>query len=171
MDKLTLVVDTFRVALGWKETHEFKFNSTKKSVIKDLLQYLRRFDFEAYAAVIDKTQITETPNLAPGENLYYYVIKELLLKLKLTEPHIIIDGVADKKQIQKARTYLRQTLKQHGIEKCKIGFADSRKQSMVQVADIIAGAVARSFDKNKADHDEYVKILKPKIKGIYKIKP
>ena len=108
----------------------------------------------------------------PGENLYNYAIKELLLRLRLgTEPVIVIDGVTDKKHIQRIRTYLRQALKQHGVEKCKIGLVDSRKEPLIQLADIVAGSVARSFDKTKADHGDYLKLLKPMFKKIYKILP
>ena len=96
---------------------------------------------------------------------------ELLLKLDLNEPIIVIDGVYDKKQAQRIRTYLRQTLKQHGIEKCKINFVDSRKEPVIQMADIVAGSVARSFDKSKTDCNEYVKLLGSKIINIYQVLP
>jgi len=95
--------------------------------------------------------------------------RELLLKLELSEPNIIIDGVTDKKHIQNTRTYLRQALGQQGVGKCKIGFVDSRKNVVVQLADIVAGSIARSFDKKKTDYKDYLELLEPKIKGIYEI--
>ena len=87
------------------------------------------------------------------------------------ESVIVIDGVADKKQIQRMRTYLRQALKQQGVEKCKISFVDSRKEPLIQLADIIAGSIARSYDITKSDRNEYIKLLKSKINKICKILP
>ena len=89
--------------------------------------------------------------------------------LKLVEPIIVIDGVADKKHIQFSRTYLRQALRQHGVEKCKISFVDSRKDVIIQLADIVAGSIARSYDKEKTDHSDYLRLLDLKVKDIYEI--
>jgi len=109
------------------------------------------------------------PQLSSGETIYLYAIKELLTKLKLNKPTIVIDGVTNKKYIQFARTYLRKALRQHGVEKCKIGFVDSRKDVVVQLADIIVGSIARSYNKNKPDHSDYLQLLETKIKWIKEI--
>ena len=81
----------------------------------------------SYAAVLDKAKMNITPKLYSGKTLYNYVIKEFLLRLELTSvPNIVIDGVYDKKQAQRMRTYLRQALKKSSIERSKISFVDSR---------------------------------------------
>ena len=155
---LSTAINGFREALRWNKLHEFKFNSTEKRIVKDLLRIVSHFEFTAHAVIIDKTKIVNSLQLPPNENLYNFAIKELLLKLKLSaESIIVIDGVADKNQIQRMRTYLRQALKQQGVEKCKINFVDSRKEPLVQLADIIAGSVARSYDITKSDRNVCVK--------------
>ncbi|MCL2085315.1 DUF3800 domain-containing protein [Candidatus Saccharibacteria bacterium] len=171
LDYLTAAIDGFRAGLRWSNLDEFKFSSTRKSVIKDLLQFIRQFKFESYAVVIDKAKITGAPHLPENETLYDYAMKELLLKLELSEPTIVIDGAIGKKHAEKTRTYLRQALKRHGVGKSKISFTDSRRDTMVQLADIVAGSVARSLDAKKSDHADYVKLLKIKKKNIYEITP
>ena len=167
--KLVTAMNGFRAGLGFSELDELKFNKTRKTVIKRLLRFVQQFDFESYAVVINKSKMTKPPQLSSGETLYLYAIKELLLKLKLSEPNIVIDGVTDKKHIQNTRAYLRQALRQQGVGKCKIGFVDSRKDLVVQLTDIVAGSIARSFDKKKTDHKDYLELLESKIKGIYEI--
>jgi len=157
--------------LGWNDLHEIKFNSAQKSLIKNLLRFIQRFEFEAYAAVVDKTKTTVLPQLSVGESLYHFVIKELLLKLELSETVIFIDGVAHKRQAERIRTYLRHALKEHKAAKYKIKFVDSRKDVMIQLADVVAGSIARSYDKEKHDHNDYLEILKPKVMEIYEINP
>ena len=171
LSNLVIAMNGFRAGLGWNELHELKFNSAKKSIIKNLLRFVKQFEFKAYAVVVDKTKMISLPQLASGETLHNYVIKELLLKLELSEPIIFVDGVTDKKHIQRTRTYLRKALKQNGVDKSKISLVDSRKDVMIQLADIVAGSIARSFDKQKSDHNEYLKLLETKIGGIFEIHP
>ena len=170
LNNLIVALDGFRAGLGWNEQHELKFNSAKKSIILNLLKFLQRFEFKAYAAVMDKTRITTKPQLASDESLYLYSIKELL-RLELSEPVIFIDGVTDKKHIQRTRTYLRQALKHQGVVASKIRFVDSRKDVLIQLADVVAGSIARSYDKKKSDHNDYLKLLESKIEGIFEILP
>ena len=169
--RIMTALSGFRAGLGWGELDELKFSKTRKSVIINLLKYIRQFDFEAYALVIDKSKMTAPPQLSSGETLYQYAIKELLTRLYLRDPIIFVDGVTNKKHIQHTRAYLRQALRQQGVTKCKITFVDSRKDALVQLADIVAGSIARSFDKEKTDHNDYLELLKPKIRGIFEITP
>jgi len=169
--KLMTALSGFRAGLGWSELDELKFNKTRKSVIKNLLKYIRQFEFESFALVVDKSKMTIPPQLSSGETLYQYAIKELLIRLNLNEPIIFIDGVSDKKHIQHTRAYLRQALRQHGVTKCKITFVDSRKDVLVQLADIVAGSIARSYDQEKTDQNDYVELLRPRLNGIFEIAP
>ena len=166
-EKLSILTDamnTFRADLGWNELHELKFNSAKKSIIKDFLNYIKQFEFEAHAVVIDRLKIADETLFNTGEDLYNNLVIDLLLKMSLKEPSIVIDGVSDKKQAQRVRTFLRKSLKQHGIEKCKIGFVDSRKNVLIQLIDVITGSIARSYNSSKTDRYDYINIIKPKIK-------
>jgi hypothetical protein len=168
-EKHTAAVDNYRKKLGWKETHEFKFNTTKKDIIEELITIIRNFKFSAYAIVLDKRKIPVTPDIIDSNSLYYYVMKELLLKLELKSPHITIDGIGGKKFMQRIRTYLRKNLKINGIEKCEIKFEDSRKNSLIQLTDIIAGSVARSFCDDRVDSREFLKMLEDKIVQIFEL--
>ena len=168
-DNLTAAVNQYRASLGWKETHEFKFNTTKKQIIEDMITTIRNYDFSAHAIVLDKRKIPVVPDIIDSNSLYYYVIKELLLKLDLQSPHITIDGIGGKRYMQKIKTYLRQNLKANGINKCEIKFADSKKDSLIQVADIIAGSVARSYRDDRANAEKFINLLGDKIEQVYKL--
>jgi hypothetical protein len=163
---LKKAVDLFRANLGWNEKHEFKFSATEKEIITNLLNFIRNFEFSAYAVVVDKSKI-KTANLPKDEApLYYIVLKELLAKVAQNGQKIIIDGKTSKKYSQKVRAYLRQSLRAKNITGCDIKFVDSRNDSLVQVADIVAGAVARSYQMGKPDAKKYAKLLKDKIVKI-----
>ena len=165
--KLIDAIDKYRQKLGWKETHEFKFNTTKKGIIEGLIKVIRGYRFSAYAIVLDKRKIPVTPDIIDSNSLYYYVMKELLLKLDLINPYITIDGIGGKRYMQKIRTYLRQNLKSNGVEKCVIKFADSKKDSLVQLTDIVAGCVSRSFRDDRINTDKFLKLMGDRIIQIF----
>ena len=161
-------IDLFRRRLGWNELDEFKFSKTNKKTLVELVDFIKGFDFKAYAVVLDKKELDPSQIAKSGNSIYNFTIKELLLRISKNDQIVFIDGQANKDNAQKTRTYLRQSLREHGIEKVSIRFVDSRKDSLVQLADIIAGAIARSY-KDRTDAQKYLNLLKNKIVKIDKI--
>ena len=49
-----------------------------------------------------------------------------------------------------------------------IRFSDSRKDSLVQLADIVAGSVGRSYQDHKTDATDFVKLIGSKLKVLKK---
>jgi len=95
--------------------------------------------------------------------------KEEQIKLELSNPIITIDGRADKHYAKEIKIFLRKGLKEKGVHGSRVFLVDSRKNSLIQLADIIVGSVARSYNKSKTDNQTYIKALGDKIAGIYKM--
>jgi hypothetical protein len=169
-DLLRDAVELFRKNMGWAELDEMKFHKTNKHTVKRLIDFLKDFDYSVYAMVLDKQTAEKLGSKIDRMSLYDYVVKELLLKIRLNEPEILIDGVGGKRHMQRVRAYLRQNLKSRGVMNCQIKFVDSRKNYLIQLADIMAGSVARSFQEDKKDAGDYVGLLGGKIKKIYFVK-
>ena len=166
---LSDAIDKFRKSLGWADLDEFKFNITNKQTVLRLIDVVKEFNFKAYIMVLDKGKIN--PNNIPKDktSFYYRLIKELLLKIATDNPVITIDGRAGKKFSKEIRTYLRKTLRDNGIHNSRVYLVDSRKNSLIQLADIVVGSVARSYNREKADSQTYIKALKTKIVEIHEI--
>ena len=162
-------VNLFRHQLGWNDLDEFKFAKTNKNTLVNLIDFIKHFDFMAYAVVLEKKDIDPGYIQKSNISLYNHTLKELLLRVSKSDQVVVIDGEAAKKHAGKVRAYLRQNLKAKGIEKTTIRFVDSRKESLVQLADIVAGAIARSY-KDKTDAQKYLNLLKDKIVKIDIIK-
>ena len=165
---LAEAINLFRSRLGWVELHEFKFHKTEKRILVDLIDFIKAYDFTAYAVVLDKRGIDPSHVQKSETSLYNYTLKELLLRVCMNDQVVVIDGEAAKKHAWKIRSYLRQNLKANGIERVSIRFTDSRKDSLVQLSDIVAGAIARSY-KDKTDAQKYLNLLKDKIVMIEEI--
>jgi len=155
-------MNDFRNKLGWIRLHEFTFNKTRKDILVDLIGVINNFNFKAYIVVLNKSEIL--PESVPKGNfsIYNHVLKELLIKVGKSNQLITIDGRNSKKHDKRSSVYLRQYLKEKGIINTKIRFMDSRKCSLIQLADIFAGAVARTY-KEKTDSQVYINLLKDKI--------
>ncbi|MCL2250266.1 MAG: DUF3800 domain-containing protein [Oscillospiraceae bacterium] len=166
---LSDAISLFRRELGWSELDEFKFSKTNKKTILNVIDLVKAYDFSAQVIVLDKSRVNTENIPKEKETLHFQVIKELLLKLDLSNPVITIDGRAGRKYAKRIRTFLRQGLKERGILRSQIYFVDSRKSPLVQLADIVVGAVARSLNKDKTDSDVYLKALSGVITNIYEI--
>lgn len=120
--------------------------------------------------IIDKTVI-HSPLLSNNKTSFYnYAVKLLLkdTKGKIKDAVIKIDGQGERTYKQAMSTYLRRELntpKSRIISKLKI--VDSRKDILIQLADMASGAIYQSCYKEKKDSQAYIKILKPRIENIW----
>ena len=161
-------IDLFRRSLGWADLNEFKFSKTEKGILLELINVIKDYDFSAYVVVLDKTK-NNIESIPKGKvPIYNQVIKELLLRVSKDNQLVTIDGKTGKRYDKQVRVFLRQCLRENGIINSRIRFVDSREDSLVQLADIVAGAIARTY-KNKPDARKYAKLLQGKITSIDEI--
>lgn len=136
---------------GWDLGYEFKFRKMKKDLIIEMLKSLDSYTFSVGAVFIDKDKFKERmPGFRVGK-LYNWTLAELLKINALTGAHIHIDGRANKQQLIRTRTYLRKELGRVDIRASRICFDDSARTELIQMADLVAGAIGRSLDKEKGD--------------------
>jgi hypothetical protein len=159
----------FRKSKGWGDKAEFKFAKTRKSVIAELLKIVMKYDFRISAVYIDKSDLSGVMAIIDQSKLYRWAIKELLDNLPLDSARVRIDGRSSKQYMQQTSTYLRKELNKKSRKVLNIRFEDSSKNDLIQLADIIAGSINRSLQKDKSDHKDYLAIIKPKIESITKI--
>ena len=165
-DNLIHAIEEYKKGLGWKEREELKFHKTHKDAIRLAIKTANKYDYSAYAIVVDKSKINiRSLSSIEKDSIFLYTIKELLIKLKLPDSDIIIDGIRGPKYTKKARTYLRRELKSAGIKTGRISFEDSRSNPLVQLADLVAGSVARSLT-NKDDAKNYIGLFGQKLKEV-----
>ncbi len=85
------------------------------------------------------------------------------------EAKIEIDGRSSKQNMKKTITYIRHEVNKNQNKKIDIKFCDSDKDNLIQLADLIAGSINRSLNKNKTDSGAYLNILRDKIAKIKRI--
>ena len=161
---LNKTISDYRKSLGWKDEHEFKFRKAPKRVKLRFLEIANHYPFDIYAVYINKSDYPNVFKFSDDEKLYNWTTKELLAIMPLKEARIKADGKYGKKYKRHVQTYIRQELNTKNEKKVEdFDVKDSSRDNLIQLADIIVGAINRSFQTDKTDSEEYISIIRKKI--------
>lgn len=171
--KVKVAIKELRRELHFPDNTEFKFFKSSSDVKRKFLEKVNGFTFRIRTIVIDK-KIVKSNKLKTDKNSFYsYVIKLVLQHSdnSILDAKIRIDGSGDRIFRKNFLTYLRKQLnsKQKKIIKnCKL--IDSRSDELIQMVDMIAGSIRRSYDASKKDAKDYKSIIKKHIEDEWPFK-
>jgi len=151
---------------------EFKFSKTRSEIKDKFFDSICQHNFEVRALVVNKQNIY-SPKLRSNTDAFYnYFLKSLMEHDNdiLQNASIKIDGSGDKEFKKALGAYLRQSISHYKIKKFK--FTNSKSDNLIQLADMVVGAIARSYSVKRTDGDRWLKVLKKngKIKDIWDFK-
>jgi hypothetical protein len=119
------------------------------------------------ALVVDKNRIYSDELHAHADNFYAYFVR-LLLKHDaelLAGARVKIDGRASREFRSDLARHWREHLVDFKVENIK--FAESHSDNLIQLADMVAGAIARSYRQGeRKDADRWRQMLASKIEII-----
>ncbi len=157
-------ISDYRRLLGWKDEHEFKFRKAPKKIKLRFLEIVNRYHFEIYAVYINKANYLNVFKFSDDEKLYNWITKELLAIMPLEEARVKADGKYGKSYKRRVRAYIRRELNTKDFKKIDdFDIKESNKDNLIQLADIIVGSINRSFQTDKTDSEEYIRIIRKKI--------
>lgn len=155
-------IGDLRQACGIPANAEFHFNKTSNLVRQRFLEGVARYKFSFLSFGLNKPLIAE-PDLQSKESLVRRASQSMFEDAK---PHlrgatVVIDGSSSKEFRSQLSAYLKQRINpaegdQH-IKRVKI--QDSKKNNLIQLADMVCGAVYRSVDRGE---HEFRKLIKPR---------
>ena len=150
---------------------EFKFSKTHPNVKKSFFSTISNYNFLVRALIVNKSRVTSNHLKQNCDHFYNYFLK-ILLEYDagiLNNSIIKIDGVGTKLFRRAMKSYLREQLGSNKIK--KISFVDSQKDNLIQLADMVVGAIARTVSTTK-DKNNYFDILAKtgKIDNIWNFK-
>jgi hypothetical protein len=153
-DRLREKLADLRQTLGLSEAHEFKFHKmTSTEIRNEVFLALSQADFEAYALIVDKTRLPKIFETTESLEIYTHFITELL---EIIPPEmqkdatLILDEFGSTPDL---RTELRRTMTKRHMPRLfkRVLVRSSHKESLIQVADLVAGAIMRRDTQNDAD--------------------
>lgn len=165
-EKAAIAIKQLKRILKFPEDTEFKFNKSRKTVRKRFLEAINAFGFKVRCLVVDKS-LVRSEELRHNKNSFYsYVIKLVLHHSDNTivDAKVRIDGSGDRVFRKNFVTYLRKQLNSSQkkiMRNCKL--INSRSNVLIQMADMIAGTIRRSYEEDKTDRYTYKQIIKKHI--------
>lgn len=150
---------------------EFKFNKSDARVKDSFFETMQSHTFEVWALVIDKTVIRSENLRRNDEKFYNYFVKLLLdCGAKLNEARVKIDGSGDREFKNQLQRYLKRSLPTGAVSSVK--FADSQKDDLIQLADMVVGAIARSYrtSEERSKAGRWRDMLNKKIRNCWEFK-
>lgn len=172
-EETALKIKRHRQELSKSDNFEFKFNKSNRNTRIDFLNSIRKCKFRIRAIVFKKENMTSEHLKKNKESFYNYAVKMLLQHNNNTikNAKVRIDGLGEKEFRRSLTVYLRKEL--NSSDKQVLGnlrFRDSSKDVLIQLADMVAGSIKRSYDKGKSDYNDYKSLLKERIEDLWDFK-
>jgi hypothetical protein len=155
--KTTQNIERLRSRL--KMRGEFRFSQNIAFVRQAFFDSVLDCDFTIFATVVHKTRLP-----APVPNFYNDTLRRLLDASQVQEANIVLDGKNSKNLTNKLKSYLKKECL-YPIQRLRL--KDSRKDSLLQLADMVAGAIMRVYSRQD---DTYFNLIRPKIKILLEVK-
>lgn len=161
-DKTKAKIDLLKKRLGWKQKREFKFRKTNREFKTLFFNAIKHQNFEISVVLLEKDKMNRKDYYKNPSKLYNAAILRAIqgLGIELADSHIYIDGEAGNDYRKKAKTFFRQNLPKGAIK--ELSYIDSVDNSLIQLADMVVGAVRYTLE-DKPDSDEYFHMIKKHI--------
>ena len=162
-------IDGLRKRLKLSPDFEFKFAKLSQRHRESFLKEINGFDFCYHSIVINKAAI-HGEGFRIKESFYKFTCSLVLKNASalLNDATVIIDGCGDREFRRELKGYLCRTVNDPAAQQVKIKslkLQDSHRNNLLQLADMVCGAVARSFSQ-KDDKLVYSRWIKPREKRV-----
>jgi len=170
-DGLRSVLTDLRRRENFAENFEFHFNSLASAKLREkTMTAIRNAGFRAWALIVDKTSMPYALRDLDGMEFYLHCVVELINRIPVEyrrKGTMILDEVGS---ANVALFKLKRTLKNHNVrhEFSRIFFRRSRSEDLIQVADLVAGAILRRDAKNDSQAFE---LIEAKLQFIFEYRP
>lgn len=163
-------IQAFRVQQGLRHYKEFHFSKDNLAIKRGFLEAVAEVPFWFGAAVVDKQRL-HSHGLEDHKNLYHYTVnlafKHILDELK--DATVVFDSCGGREFSQQLRRYVQKKAKEHtpdGSRLKKVKSNKSHADDLLQLADMVCGAIARSYTTGKHDSRLYRNILRDREKLV-----
>jgi hypothetical protein len=149
-----------RSALLPHPDREFKFNKCARSLRCEFLREVCNFDFYYVSVVLDKAALLSSE--LQIDTAFYRFACKLLFDVAapyIKDASIVIDGSGERQFRRELQNYLRAKMNTTMRIVRNVRVESSSSNNLLQLADMVCGAVARSFREDKEDRFLYRKLL------------
>src|SRR3989338_10534715 len=158
-------IGLLRKELNVPDDYEFHFHRNSDRVREAFLRAVLPYQFFYYGVIINKVKLFGE-GFKNKESFYKYASNLLFqnAKEKLIRAIVVVDESGREKFKYQLAQYLRRNMNEaDGLRRIhKVKAQDSKRNNLLQLADMVAGSVARSLDGTKRNSKVYRGIIKPR---------
>jgi hypothetical protein len=150
---------------------EFKFNKSRHEVRDAFFDTVRHCQFRVRSIVVQKARIYSPHLRTEKEAFYSFFVRSMLTYDRglLQNARVIIDGSGDRTFKRELHAYLRRQLPSGVLRHLR--FSNSANDRLLQLADMCAGAIARSYRVDDRGHAwRWRRMLQPKLDDVWEFK-
>lgn len=139
---------------------EFKFAKSADIVRQGFFTGVRDNRFLVRAVIVEKAAVQSQQLRTVTDSFYNYFLRMLLEHDggRLQGARVKVDGSGDREFRNELASYLRRHQREGQIE--KFSFVDSQKDSLIQLADMCAGAILRAVRTDGRQDRSWLDILR-----------
>ncbi len=156
-EALDKAIGELRRTLSLKAGYEFHFAHSSKRIKDAFFELLPNYDFLYFGIVVNKRKLTG-PGFRFASSFYKFAVS---IPFRNAEPYlsdtvVVFDGRGSRKFKRELKAYLRKKMNQTGGRKiAKVKIQDSDKNNLLQVADMVCGAIMHSFRPHRRGGADY----------------
>lgn len=146
-EETALEIKKLRRELGKPDYFEFRFNKCSKEERIKFFNKVAHSKFKYRAIVMEKEKIYGEELMKSKKSFYSYPIKMVLKHSfgSIKNAKVRIDGSGEREFRKRMAAYLRKQVNIKSDIITDVKFRDSKKDVLIQLADMVAGAINRSF--------------------------
>ena len=163
-----LRIKRLRQSLGLKESFEFKFNKMSNAHRYQFMTAVREAPFSIRALVVDKRGFQNNPLVGRKDTFYQHFVAQLLAwnSAAIRNATLRVDGQGEREFKKAFQSNLRQSIAAGALK--KLTFVNSKGDNLIQLADMLAGSIARKYNPRHRD-PSYLNPLNARIANIWEI--
>jgi hypothetical protein len=146
---------------------EFKFNKVADSVRDGFFHAISACRFQVRAIVVEKTKMRSESLKTHKERFYSYFVRQMMTwdDGLLVDAKVRIDGSGDRAFKRELAAYLRRFVSAGKVR--SVEFSESRRDPLIQLSDMVAGAIGRSYRIDKADPWRWRRMLQSRLEDVW----
>lgn len=171
-EKTSLAVKELRRTLGFPDYSEFRFNKDRPEVRLKFLETVRKFNFRVRAIVMRKDLIRSPALTSSKVKFFNYTVKMVLQNSggSIKNAKLKIDAGGERELRNQLRVYLSKELNNKESKIFSdLKFVDSEENTLIQLADMVAGAINYSYSSKPAA-DIYKEAIEKRLENVWEFK-
>lgn len=167
-EETALRIKRLRRSLDKDDNFEFRFNKCRYDYRCRFLKAVANRGFRVRAIIMPKDRIYDTSHLRQSKESFYNFAIKTVLKFHggtIQNAKLRMDSHGERKLKRELLAYLRREVGSGVIRDVKI--RDSKRDVLIQLADMVAGTLRKAHDQEGADATEYRAIIEERIEDIW----